>query len=115
MSNAPRLRRWLDLGIPALLLMLLLVFTGTLLLAGGGLVLWLMQAVPLLLLWPGLWHMRRRALQWLGFLLLFNFTIGILQLFSPDPPSRALGLATAVGCLLLFTAAIVRLNLTRQS
>lgn len=109
-SRRPGVPGW---SIDGLLLVLLLSFTLTLFLAGGSVVLWLMQSVPLLLLLPGLRRNRRRALQWLGFLLLFNFTVGVLQLFTPHALSRSLGAVTILGCLLLFTAVIVRLRIER--
>lgn len=75
---------------------------------------WLMLVLPLLLLLPRLHTNARRPLQWLGFLVLFYFAVGVLQLFSADPLQRWLGALTVLGCLLLFTAAIVRLRIVNR-
>lgn len=97
--------------LQGLCLCLLLLFTLPLLLPGKSSIgWWLMQVLPLLLLLPHLHRGRRRPLQWLGFLVLFYFTAGILQLFSPQLPQRWLGGLTVLCCLLLFPAAIVRLR-----
>lgn len=75
---------------------------------------WLMQCLPWLLLLPGLLHGNPRSLQWLGFLVLFFFTVGILQVFSSVPTDRLLGLATILLCAILFAAAIVSLRHRRR-
>lgn len=80
-------------------------------LLGSSVGLWLMQCLPLALLIPGIRRRDRRALQWLCFLLLFCFTVGILQLFSPVLPARLLGAVTTLSCIVLFTAAIVRMRI----
>lgn len=91
--------------------LLLASFTAALLLNPvASIGLWLMQCVPLLLTLPGLWRHDRRALQWLGFLVLFYLLQGILQIFSPDVEVRLLGVLTTLFCIVLFTAAIVRLR-----
>lgn len=92
-------------------LLLLALFSAALLLnpvASVGL--WLMQCVPLLLTLPGIWRHDRRALQWLGFLVLFYLLQGILQISSPDLQVRWLGALTSLFCVVLFTAAIVKLR-----
>jgi len=71
---------------------------------------WLMQVLPLLLLLPQLHKGSRRPLQWLGFLVLFYFTAAILQLFSPQSLQRWLGAGTVLCCVIMFTAAIIRLR-----
>ena len=76
---------------------------------------WLMQCLPWLLLLPGLLRGKPRSLQWLGFLVLFLFTIGVLQVFSPAPASRLLGTVTILLCAILFVAAIVSLRYQRRS
>jgi uncharacterized membrane protein len=72
--------------------------------------LWLMQCIPLVLTLPGIRSRSSRALQWLCFLVLFYFTQGVLQLFSPGAAQRWLGALTILFCLVLFTAAIVSLR-----
>lgn len=97
--------------LQGLSLCLLLLFTLPLLLPGESSTgWWLMQAVPLVLLLPHLHKATRRPLQWMGFLVLFYFTAGVLQLFSPMLLQRWLGALTVLCSLLLFTAAIVRLR-----
>ena len=78
---------------------------------GGSIGLWLMQCVPLALILPGIRNHNRRSLQWLCFLLLFCFTVGVLTLFSPLTPVRLLGALTTLSCIALFTAAIVRMRI----
>jgi uncharacterized membrane protein len=90
---------------------LLVLFTLPLLLPGSQSIgWWLMQILPLLLLLPRLHTSARRPLQWLGFLVLFYFTAGVLQLFHPALLQRWLGGLTVLCCLILFVAAIVRLK-----
>lgn len=94
---------------------LLLLFTLPLLLQDNySIGWWLMQSLPLLLLLPRLHTNARRPMQWLGFLVLFYFAAGVLQMFSTDLLQRTLGALTVLGCLLLFTAAIVRLRLLNR-
>ena len=69
--------------------------------------LWLMQCIPLALTVPGVLKRNTRALQWLGFLVLFYFTQGVLQAFSAASLQRWLGALTLLFCLVLFTAVIV--------
>lgn len=69
--------------------------------------LWLMQCIPLLLTLPGVLKRHSRALQWLGFLVLFYFIQGVLQTFGASTLQRWLGILTLVFCLTLFTAVIV--------
>lgn len=88
---------------------LLVLFTLPLLLPGSGSIgWWLMQVLPLALLLPRLHLAQRRPLQWLGFLVLFYFTVGVLQIFDSSPSQRWLGAATVLCCCVLFVAAIVR-------
>jgi uncharacterized membrane protein len=95
--------------LQALSLCLLLLFTLPLLLPGESSIgWWAMQVLPLLLLLPRLHQPRRRPLQWLGFLVLFYFTAGVLQLFEASTLSRWLGAGTVLCCCVLFVAAIVR-------
>lgn len=75
---------------------------------------WLMQVLPLLLILPQLHKPLRRPLQWLGFLVLFYFTAGVLQMFSIDTFQRWSGALTVLGCCLLFALAIVRLRQLRS-
>ncbi len=97
--------------LQGLCLALLLLFTLPLLLPGSSSIgWWLMQVLPLLLLLPQLHKAKRRPLQWLGFLVLFYFTAGVLQLFHPALLQRWLGGLTVLCCLILFVAAIVRLR-----
>jgi uncharacterized membrane protein len=97
--------------LQALSILLLVLFTIPLLSPGPSSVgLWLMQALPLLLLLPRLHLGTRRPLQWLGFLVLFYFAAAILQLFSSVPLQRWLGGLTVLCCLVMFTAAIVQLR-----
>lgn len=91
--------------------LLFVLFTAPLLLPGTSSIgWWLMQVVPLLLLLPQLHRPTRRPLQWLGFVVLFYFTAGVLQVAGTDAVQRWLGGATVLCCLLLFPAAIVRLR-----
>ena len=76
--------------------------------------LWLMQIVPLPLTLPGLRRRQPRALQWLGFLVLFYFTHGVLQAASTLPMQRWLGILTLLLCVTLFAAVIVTLRIDRQ-
>lgn len=109
-------RNPLDLMLAAGWVLLLLLLSAPLLLtATASIGSWLMACVPLLLTLPGLWRRHGRSLQWLCFLVLFYFTLGVLQAFSPDPRIHWLGLATSFLCVLLFGTAIVNLRRWRQS
>jgi len=92
------------------LALLLLLSAPLLLVDGSSLGAWLMACLPLLLTLPGLLRRNRRSLQWLGFLVLFYFTLGVLQAFSPQPLLRWIGLLLILFCALLFGAAIVSLR-----
>jgi uncharacterized membrane protein len=72
--------------------------------------LWLMQCVPLLLTVPGLIQRQPRALQWLGFLVLFYFMNGILQAAGATPLQHWLGGLTVLLCVTLFAAVIVAIR-----
>lgn len=96
-------------------LVLLLVLSAPLLFAENASVgLWLMQCIPLLLTLPGLWQRRPRALQWLGFLVLFYFLNGVLQAASAVPLHRWLGALTVLLCVVLFAAVIVAFRGSRR-
>jgi uncharacterized membrane protein len=92
------------------LALLLLLSAPLLLVDGSSLGAWLMACLPLLLTLPGLLRRNRRSLQWLGFLVLFYFMLGVLQAFSPQPLLRWIGLLLILFCALLFGAAIVSLR-----
>ena len=65
---------------------------------------WLIQVVPLLLFFPSLSGKQLRPYQWLCFVILLYFIMGVLYLFTPD---RILGgAAISFFCVLLFCAAI---------
>jgi uncharacterized membrane protein len=90
---------------------LLLTLSAPLLLSDNASVgLWLMQIIPLCLALPGVWKRNARALQWLGFLVLFYFLNGVLQAFSAATQQRWLGALTLLLCLTLFTAVIVAIR-----
>lgn len=95
---------------------LLLLFTLPLFLyANASVGLWLMQCVPLLLTLPGLRKHQPRALQWLGFLVLFYFLNGVLLAASPAPLQRWLGALTVLLCVTLFAAVIVAVRSGRRA
>ena len=94
---------------------LLLLFALPLLLPGASSIgWWLMQSLPLLLVLTRLHRPQSRPLQWLGFLLLFYFTVGVLQVFSVHAAERWRGALTIACCCLLFPLAIVRLRVLRH-
>jgi len=102
--------------IPLLAACLLVLFTLSVWLGpDSSLGMWLMLTLPLALLMPGLRENRSRALQWLGFVVLFYFTTGVLQLFSGNTLYQVLGILTIVCCLCLFVTAIVTLRRQRAS
>ncbi len=65
---------------------------------------WLVQIIPLLLFIPALLKPGLRAYQWLCFVILLYFLLGILYLFSPE--KQMAGLAITFFSVLLFCAAI---------
>ncbi len=65
---------------------------------------WLVQVIPLLLFTPALIKPRLRAYQWLCFVILLYFLLGILYLFSPV--KQLTGLAITFFSVLLFCSAI---------
>jgi uncharacterized membrane protein len=75
---------------------------------------WLMQSLPLLLILPRLHKKEPRPLQWLGFLVLFYFTVGVLQVSGTDNLLRWSGAVVVLCCCLLFALAIVRLRTMRH-
>ena len=102
---------------PAVPLLATLVVSGCVLLAGlvtlpllilenASMGLWLMQIVPLMLVLSGVAKLNKRALQWLGFLIMFFLVQGILQMFVPLRVYQVLGTATTLTCLILFYLAI---------
>lgn len=92
-------------------LLLLLLFSLDLWLNPAGSVgLWLMQSVPLLLTLPGQYHGKSRALQWLGFLLLFYLLSGILQAFNPLAFLRMLGICLAALAVLMFVLLVTTMK-----
>jgi uncharacterized membrane protein len=107
--------------LPALRLLLLCCWSGllltlvvaTLLPANFSVGALLAQVVPLLLTLPGLLRLNVRALQWLGFVVLFLLLRAVLLAFAPAPVLRMLGLLALVLCLALFTAVIVAIRRTR--
>ena len=106
---------WLLLGCWLGLLLLLAV--PLLLSATASIAAWLMQTIPLLLTFPGVWKLRSRVLLWLAFLVLFYFVNGVLQASSAEPTLRWVGALTVLLCLTVFTAVIVvvrRGRLSRQ-
>ena len=58
--------------------------------------------VPLLFPLRGLLHARRRAHQWVSFLSLFYFAVGVDVWFNNPPKQSVLGALTVVFSLLLF-------------
>lgn len=97
----------LQAGTAALLLLFTLLW---LIPEQGNALLWAMQGLPLLCTIPGLRQGNRRALQWLGFLLLFYLVNGILQAFNPAPILRMLGTALAVISLAMFVLVLLILK-----
>jgi uncharacterized membrane protein len=89
---------------------LLLLFLLPVLVTNGSVGLWLMQSIPLLVTLPGLAQYKPRSRQWLGFLVLFYLLQAILQIFSPLQFTRAIGIFSALFCILLFAAVIVSLK-----
>ena len=72
--------------------------------------LWLMQIIPLSLTTAGVYRIQKRALQWLGFLVMFFLMQGILQLFVPLPAYRLLGAATSLTSIGLFILVILSIR-----
>ena len=96
-------------------LLLLLLFSLHLWLSPAGSIgLWLMQSVPLLLTLPGQYRRQSRALQWLGFLLLFYLLTGILQAFNPLPFLRMLGICLAALSIVLFVLLVATMKSRRK-
>lgn len=92
--------------------LLLLLFTLMWLMPDdGNAVLWAMQTLPLLCTLPGQRRGARRALQWLGFLLLFYLVNGILQAFNPAPILRMLGTGIALVSLVMFVLVLLILRI----
>lgn len=49
----------------------------------GGIKLWLVQCLPLLIFVPGLWQDRQRTYSWLCFVILLYFTWSVTNVMSP--------------------------------
>lgn len=49
----------------------------------GGIKLWLVQCIPLLIFVPGLWQDRHRTYSWLCFVILLYFTWSVTNVMSP--------------------------------
>ena len=97
--------------LPALLIALLIVLTVSIVLEPApSLAKWLMMTLPSAPVLYYLMLQRRRSLQWLGFLVLFYFINGVLQLFQTLLVQQALGLLTVLCCLVIFVTVIVTLR-----
>jgi uncharacterized membrane protein len=87
MDDAPILYRKLSIARALALasyVALLLLFTSTnIIRADGGLTLWLLQCVPLLIFAPGLRQQRYRTYSWLCFVILLYFTWSVTNVMSP--------------------------------
>lgn len=87
LDEAPRLYRKLSVARAIALasyVALLLLFTSTnIIQPEGGLTLWLLQSVPLLILAPGLMKQRYRTYSWLCFVILLYFTWSVTNVMSP--------------------------------
>lgn len=75
--------------------------------------LFLIQAVPLLVMLPGIARGRLRTYQWICFLILLYFTNAVLNIFTPG--SALKGTLEAIYCVLLFSSAIVFVNSSGKS
>lgn len=86
-NEAPRLYRKLSIARALTLasyVALLLLFTSTnIIQPEGGITLWLLQCVPLLILAPGLMQQRYRTYSWLCFVILLYFTWSVTNVMSP--------------------------------
>lgn len=86
-DEAPRLYRKLSMARALTLasyVALLLLFTSTnIIQPEGGITLWLLQCVPLLILAPGLMQQRYRTYSWLCFVILLYFTWSVTNVMSP--------------------------------
>lgn len=87
LEEAPRLYRKLSAARALTLasyVALLLLFTSTNIIGHeGGLTLWLLQCLPLLILAPGLMQQRYRTYSWLCFVILLYFTWSVTNVMSP--------------------------------
>jgi len=109
--QACRLRRWYRATLAGCVLLLLLATLPLWLFDTASIGQWLMHALPLALLLPGLAQCRRRSLQWLGFVLLFVVTLGAVQMFTPDPRHRLLGALNLGGAIAEFILVIITTRL----
>ena len=91
-------------------LMILLAAVSWLLQPPGGAMQWAMQAVPLLIVLPGLLRGARRALQWLGFILLFIMLVSITQAFNALPILRMLGIINLLLALAMFAHVLISMK-----
>lgn len=75
---------------------------------------WLvLKVLPLLLLWRGLAHGRRKTFQLTSLLIWFYFTEGVMRAWGDKGISSYLGLAEVVLSLALFTSVVVYARLGR--
>ena len=65
---------------------------------------WLVQIIPLLAFLPSLLSNKLRAYQWLCFVILLYFIIGVLNIFTPGKLIN--GIMLTLFCVLLFCFAI---------
>ncbi len=65
---------------------------------------WLVQIIPLLLFIPALLKAGLRPYQWLCFMVLLYFLLGVLTIFTPE--QLIAGIAITFFCVFLFCAAI---------
>lgn len=117
MTTTPStLRRWYLATLAGGILLLLLATLPLWLFDSASIGQWLMHALPLILLLPGVAQCRRRSLQWLGFVLLFIVALGAVQLFTPDPRHRLLGALNLGGAIVEFMLVIIttRLDIRQQ-
>lgn len=105
------LRRWYRATLAGCILLLLLATLPLWLFDTASVGQWLMHALPLALLLPGVAQCRRRSLQWLGFVLLFIVALGAVQLFTPDPRHRLLGALNLFGAIIEFILVIITTRL----
>ena len=102
--------------VPVLALSLLVIFSLSVWLGPSPSIgMWLMLVLPLVMLLPGLRENKPRSLQWLGFVVLFYFTTGVLQTFSDSTLQKVLGMLTIICCFSLFLTAIVTLRRLRTT
>jgi len=77
------------------------------------LVIWLLQAFPLIVFAPALHRNKQRAFAWLSFVTLMYFVHAVLVAF--DPRRTIVGLLEIAACCALFTALIFYLRNTAET